>query len=109
MWNVVLWLTHSIDSATINDLCDAHPQALGCLCLKLDHGRRNWRELGQRLGLGADKLRQFGKSTEVKPAEAILRKIQTKFPRKPIKEIKDVLRDMDRGDVCEALDGLEGN
>ena len=67
----------------------------------MDH-HNNWKALGLKISIPDETLQQIATSTSC--AMTVLEIIEKKNPRLTVKEIRDVLKEMLREDVCKVLD-----
>lgn len=86
----------------------------GNICLKLDQNN-NWKDLGRKINIPDETLQKIATSTSPCTAapsaqkiklEAVLEIIGNKNPGLTVKEMKLVLKEMRRTDVCDVLEDL---
>ena len=68
--------------------------------MQLDH--KHWQELGEKINIPDKKLQRIGTSSTC--AKTVLEIIEKRNPKLTVLEMKLVLEDMSRKDVCDALD-----
>ena len=89
------------DTAPFQDLRDHHPKIFKLICMQLDHFN-HWQELGKKIKIPDKKLQRIGTSSTC--AKTVLEIIEKRNPNLTVQEMKLVLKDMSRKDVCDALD-----
>ena len=92
----------------LRDLCDKQAEGFERICLHLDGGDRgNWEALGKKLEIPGNKLQQFAKSYSC--SEEVFEIIKAKaYPEVTVGRVKDVLKQIERVDVCRPLSSLPG-
>lgn len=88
-------------TAPFRDLREHHPKVLEVICIQLDHFK-HWQKLGEKFKIPDKKLQRIGTSSTC--AKTVLEIIEKRNPELTVQDMKLVLEDMSREDVCDALD-----
>ncbi|XP_022804991.1 uncharacterized protein LOC111342211 [Stylophora pistillata] len=96
------------DKSTVTDLYEKHPETMCSICIKLDnkHSIKNWYHLGIEIGIKAGTLRRLRDPSGDSPSEVVLKMIQTRKPRLPLKKLAEVIN---LPGVTNALAGFPDN
>ena len=99
------WEFNFTGTATVRDVRADRAETFWSICLQLDH-YKNWQALGQKIGIPHEKLQQI--STSSSCTKTVLDIIEKRKPELTVKEMKTVLKDMQRQDVCVEVNKLSG-
>ena len=88
-------------SATLREFRERHPTIFESICLQMDH-HNNWKALGLSISIPDETLQQIATSTSC--AKTVFDIIEKKNPRLTVKEMRGVLKEMLREDVCKVLE-----
>ena len=97
-----------VGSERLTALSQREPKIFHDICLRLDCGGvYNWQDIGEAIGISVDTLEKYERPGEY--TDVALQIIHTRRPLLSVGEMKDTIKEMDRGDVLEHLNVLPGN
>lgn len=89
-------------------LSQRDPKTFHDICLRLDCiGVYRWQDIGVTLNISGDTLEKCERPGQY--TDVVLQIIYTRRPQLSVREMKDTIKKMDRGDVLEQLNVLPGN
>ena len=89
------------DTSSLRVFRQKHHSTFETICLQLDRCN-NWKALGLNINIPDETLQQIATSTSC--AKTVLEIIENRKPHVTVKEMQDVLKGMQREDVCNVLD-----
>ena len=87
-------------SASLQELRSQYPIIFENICLDLDH-HNNWKDLGRNINIPDETLQQIATPTSC--VNTVLEILEKKNPRLTVKKMRNVLKGMQREDVCNVL------